>query len=126
MPKNGIEGIHYMINPYEQYAGLKVTAENRRQYINAFKQDFIEAHKEKVESGELTNEQLLAAAEKYGRDHVNFHKKMEKAHTKGRAFFHFHGRRERVVTAGVVTKLQKYMQELEERYVAEQSKQEEE
>lgn len=123
---NGIEGFNYVRNNYEQFAGLKITAENKRQFINAYKKDFVEANLEKVESGEITNEQLLEEAERYARQHVNFHKKMQKKHTKGHSYFTYKGRKERVVTQSVVTKLQQYLQDLEQKYIEEQSKQEEE
>lgn len=123
---NGIEGYHYVKNEYEKFAGLKITAENRRQFLNAYKQDYVESNVDKVEAGELTSEELLEEAEKYAKLHVNFHKKMEKKHTKGHSYFTYKGRKERVVTQGVVTKLQQYLQDLEAKYVEDQAKQEEE
>lgn len=115
---NGIEGIHYMRNEYQPYGGLKITAENRKTYLNAFKQDYIQANVAKVEAGEMSNERLLGEAEAYARDHINFHKKMQKEHTKGNIFFRYKGRRERVITTEVISKMQKYLQDLEEKYVA--------
>jgi hypothetical protein len=125
-PKNGIEGYHYMLHNFEPYAGLRITAENKRQFLNSFKQDYVQANVEKVESGEMTSQELLYHAERYARDHVNFHKKMEKRHTKGDIFFRYKGRKERVVTTGVVTKLQQYLQDIEAKHIENQSKQEEE
>lgn len=119
--KNGIEGVHYMKNEYQPYGGLKITAENRKTYINAFKQDYIQANVAKVEAGEMTNQQLLGEAEAYARDHVNFHKKMQKEHTKGNLFFRYKGRRERVITTEVISKMQKYLADLEEKYIAEEA-----
>ena len=124
IPKNGIEGYHYMKHDFEPYAGLRITAENKRQFLNSFKQDYIQANVEKVESGEMTSQELLYHAERYARDHVNFHKKMEKRHTKGDIFFRYKGRKERVVTTGVVTKLQQYLQDLETRHIEHLEKQE--
>jgi hypothetical protein len=46
---------------------------------------------------------------------------MQKEHTKGNLFFRYKGRRERVITTEVISKMQKYLSDLEEKYIAEEA-----
>lgn len=104
----------------ERFGGIEVTAANKRAYIEKYKQDFKEGSQHLIESGEITPEQLEINAEKFAREHINFHKKMEKAHYQGKMFFTWRGKRERVATYEYLSRMQQYMQELEEKYTAEQ------
>ena len=74
----------------------------------------------------LTQIGFMDNAEKFAREHVNFHKKMEKAHQKGLMFFTWRGKRERVATYEYLSRMQEFMKELEDKYTVEGSKQEEE
>lgn len=110
----------------ERFGGIEITAENKRVYLNKYKQDFIEGSKHLIEEGQITESQLLENAEKFAREHINFHKKMEKAHQKGLMFFTWRGKRERVATYEYLSRMQEFMKELEDKYTVEGSKQEEE
>lgn len=110
----------------ERFGGIEITAANKRAYLNKYKEDFIEGSRHLVEEGQITESQLTENAEKFAREHVNFHKKMEKAHQKGLMFFTWRGKRERVATYEYLSRMQEFMQELETKYTAEKSEQEEE
>lgn len=124
---NGIEGVHFVRNTREQFAGIEITGENKRKYINAFAQDYIKEHKDKVEAGEISEEELLNLGMLYGKEHVTFNQKMFRAHWKGQTFFRWRGKKERVLTKEYLSRMQKFMKDMEEQYVKEnQSNQQEE
>jgi len=110
----------------ESFGGIEITAANKRAYLQKYKEDFIEGSKHLVEEGQLTEEQLNENAEKFAREHVNFHKKMERAHYKGRMFFTWRGQKERVATYEYLSRMQKFMADLEDKYTKEQESTQEE
>lgn len=109
----------------EKFGGIEVTAENKRAYLNKYKADFIEGSKHLVEEGQMTQEQLNENAEKFAREHINFHKKMERAHYDGKMFFTWRGKRERVATYEYLSRMQQFMKELEEKYTTEDNNKQE-
>lgn len=115
-------------NYYERegFGGIIITAANKRAYLQKYKEDFIDGSKHLVDEGQMTEEQLIENAEKFAREHVNFHKKMERAHAKGKMFFTWRGARERVATYEYLSRMQQFMTELEEKYKQEQEAQEQE
>ena len=113
------KGITWDYYERESLAAIEVTAENKRTYMKKFMDDFIEGSKDKVESGELTQEQVLLEAEKFARNYINFYKKMERKYRKGDMFLTWKGKREPVVTEEKLSRMRKYMEALEEKYKAE-------
>lgn len=122
---NGIEGVNYMRLKRESFAGLQITAENRRQFLNAFAQDYLEENKEKIESGEVDQSVILKEAEEYAKEHINFHNKMFKNYMKGNEFFQWRGKRERVLTQEYLSRMQNFLKDMEEKYLAENTGEEE-
>ncbi len=112
-------GITWDYYERESLAAIEITAENKRMYMQKFMDDFIEGSKDKVESGELTQEQVLLEAEKFARNYINFYKKMERKYRKGDMFLTWKGKREPVVTEEKLSRMRKYMEALEEKYKAE-------
>ena len=113
------KGITWDYYERESLAAIEITAENKRMYMQKFMDDFIEGSKDKVESGELTQEQVLLEAEKFARNYINFYKKMERKYRKGDMFLTWKGKREPVVTEEKLSRMRKYMEALEEKYKAE-------
>ena len=97
----------------EQFAGAKLTAANKREYRKAFINKYIDSFEFKVKEGTTTEEQLLKDAEAYAQEHIAFHQKMERAHLKGKMFFMWRGKSERVWTTSYLSRMQSYMRELE-------------
>ena len=108
----------------ESLAAIEVTAENKRMYMRKFMDDFIEGSKDKVDSGELTQEQVNVEAEKFARNYINFYKKMERKYRKGDMFLTWKGKREPVVTEEKLSRMRKYMEALEEKYKTEEAEKE--
>ncbi len=113
------KGITWDFYNRESLAAIEITAANKRMYMRKFMDDFIEGSKDKVESGELTQEQVEVEAEKFARNYINFYKKMEKKYYKGDMFLTYKGKREPVVTEEKLSRMRKYMEALEEKYKAE-------
>lgn len=113
------KGITWEYYERESLAAIEITAANKRMYMQKFMDDFIEGSKDKVESGELTQEQVLVEAEKFARNYINFYKKMERKYRKGNMFLTWKGKREPVVTEEKLSRMRKYMEALEEKYKAE-------
>lgn len=128
--KNGSlanKGITWDFYERERFGGIEITAENKRTYLRKYAQDFIEGSKHLVEEGSMTQEELEKNAEKFAREHVNFHKKMERKHYKGNMFSTWRGKRERIPTYEYLSRMQQFMLELEDKYKKEnESKIEEE
>lgn len=101
----------------EQFAGASLTAENKREYRKAFINKYLDHFEFKVLEGKVTEEQLRADAEAYAKEHIAFHQKMERAHYKGKMFFTWRGKRERVYTGAFLTRMQQYMRDLEKSHV---------
>ena len=119
------EGITWMFRKREQLGTISITAENRRDYYKSYYNDYIEGSKELVENGLMSKEQVEKDADKFALAYINYAKKAEKAHLKGKMYFTFQGRKEVVPTFDRVSRLQKYLADLEENYIS-QNKTEEE
>ncbi len=118
------KGITWDYYNRESLAAIEVTAENKRMYMRKFMDDFIEGSKDKVDSGELTQEQVNVEAEKFARNYINFYKKMERKYRKGDMFLTWKGKREPVVTEEKLSRMRKYMEALEEKYKTEEAEKE--
>jgi len=118
------KGITWDYYERESLASIEVTAENKRKYMRKFMDDFIEASKGKIESGELTQEQVEIEAEKFARNYINFYKKMERKYRKGNMFLTWKGKREPVITEEKLSRMRQYMNALEEKYKAEEAEKE--
>ena len=92
--------------------------------MRKFMDDFIEGSKDKVDSGELTQEQVNVEAGKFARNYINFYKKMERKYRKGDMFLTWKGKREPVVTEEKLSRMRKYMEALEEKYKTEEAEKE--
>ena len=119
------EGITWMFRKREQLGTISITAENRRDYYKSYYNDYIEGSKELVENGLMSKEQVEKDADKFALAYINYAKKAEKEHLKGKMYFTFQGRKEVVPTFNRVSRLQKYLSDLEENYIS-QNKTEEE
>ncbi len=111
------KGYDWDVYEREQFAGAKLTAENKREYRKAFINKYIDNFEFKVKEGTITEEQLIKEAESYAQEHIAFHQKMERAHLKGKMFFTWRGKRERVWTTSYLSRMQSYMRELEKAHV---------
>lgn len=118
------KGITWDYYNRESLAAIEVTAENKRMYMRKFMDDFIEGSKDKVDSGELTQEQVNVEAGKFARNYINFYKKMERKYRKGDMFLTWKGKREPVVTEEKLSRMRKYMEALEEKYKTEEAEKE--
>ena len=120
------EGVTWVFRKREQLGTISITAENRRDYYRAYYNDYIEGSKELVEKGEITKEQAEKDANKFAKAYLNYARKAEKAHLNGKMYFTFQGRKEVVPTFDRVSRLQKYFAEMEENYITQNKKEEEE
>lgn len=104
----------------EEFGGPKITAENKRSLIDEYVNGYVDSLLYLVDSGEKTVEQLRVDGEKAARNHINFFKKMEREYRKGRLFMTWRGQKERVVTQEYLTRMQAFMNRLEEQHIEKQ------
>lgn len=102
----------------EKFAGVSITAENKREYKKLFINKYIDTYEFKVQQGDITEAELLKAADEYASEHIAFHQKMERSHNKGKMFFQWRGKKERVWTTEYLSKMQKYMRDIEAAHIA--------
>ena len=102
----------------EKFAGVSITAENKREYKKLFINKYIDTYEFKVQQGEMTEEELRKAADNYASEHIAFHQKMERAHNKGKMFFQWRGKKEKVWTTEYLSKMQQYMRDIEAAHIA--------
>lgn len=109
-------GITWEYSDREKYSGLSITAENKRSLLNKYIDDFMLSSKERLDSGEISKSDLLVEADKFARDYVNFYRKMERKFFKGHSFMQWRGKREKVTTLEYLSRMQNFMNQLEEKY----------
>jgi hypothetical protein len=110
----GFDWDHY---EREKFAGISITAANKREYRKLFINKYIDTYEFKVQQGDITEKELLDAADSYAMEHLSFHQKMERSHNKGKMFFQWRGKKERVWTTEYLSKMQKYMRDLEKAHI---------
>jgi len=120
------EGITWMYKKRETFAGLDIDWKNHRSFKESFKQDYIEENVDRVERGEITDEELERDAEKYAKEHIKYNKKMKRAHDKGHSHFMFNGRREPVRTLEMLQRFHEGIERIQEQYKINKNKEEEE
>lgn len=90
------------INKLGTYVGSRITAENRRAFMEKQKERYREHYEEQLEKGEIeepwTEERLERVCEEYARVIVNRENKHYKAYLKGKKFYTYKGRRYPVAT----------------------------
>ena len=102
----------------EQFAGIKATPENKREYRKSFINKYIDSFEFKVQEGTMTEAELRKAADDYAAEQLAFHQKMERAHNKGKMFFMWRGKKEKVWTTEYLSRMQQYMRDLEASHIA--------
>lgn len=109
---------HWDFYKREKFAGILITAENKREYKKLFTNKYIDMYEFKVQQGDMTEAELLKSADEYAFEHVAFHQKMERAHNKGKMFFMWRGKKEKVWTTEYLSRMQQYMRDLEASHIA--------
>lgn len=100
----------------EQFAGIKATPENKREYRKSFINKYIDSFEFKVQEGTMTEAELRKAADDYAAEQLAFHQKMERAHNKGKMFFMWRGKKEKVWTTEYLSRMKQYLIDLELAY----------
>lgn len=109
----------------ERFAGLDITPKNNKIVKRMFMEDFISDNSYLVDSGEISEEELLKKAENYALEHIRYNKKMREAHNKGKTHFMFNGRVEPVRTVEMLERFKKSLDEIQQKYnkIAEENEQ---
>lgn len=100
----------------EKFAGLEIMPKNNKIVKKMFMEDFISENHHLLDSGEISEEELLKKAEKYALEHIRYNKKMKKAHDKGKTHFMFNGRVEPVRTVEMLERFKKSIEEIQNKY----------
>jgi hypothetical protein len=109
-------GKTWLYQKREKYAGLDINAKNHRVVRMMFEQDYLSDNISKVESGEVTEDQLIKEAKEYSAAHIRYNKKMKEAHDRGKTHFMFNGRVEPVRTVEMLERFKDSVYELQEKY----------
>jgi len=109
-------GKTWLYQKREKYAGLDINAKNHRVVRMMFEQDYLSDNISKVESGEVTEDQLIKEAKEYSSAHIRYNKKMKEAHDRGKTHFMFNGRVEPVRTVEMLERFKDSVYELQEKY----------